>query len=84
MPRYDGGALANAKPKSLLRLLRGTAAEGAVPLLLAARNGHLAAAAAAAVSQEAAKLAQKLGQLQSFVDVFPQECMGRLASFGPI
>ena len=27
------------KPKSLLRLLGGTAAEGAVPLLLAARDG---------------------------------------------
>ena len=40
---YDGGELANAKPKSLLRLLRGTAAEGAVPLLLAARDAHLAA-----------------------------------------
>ena len=44
MPRYDGGALANAKPKSLLRLLRGTAAEEAVPLLLAARDAYLAAA----------------------------------------
>jgi hypothetical protein len=31
MPRYDGEELAIAKAKSLLRLLRGTAAEGAVP-----------------------------------------------------
>jgi hypothetical protein len=27
--------------------------------------------------------AQKLGQLQPFIAVFPQECMGQLASFGP-
>ena len=30
-----------------------------------------------------AKLAQKLGQLQPFRTVFPEECMGQLASFGP-
>ena len=30
-----------------------------------------------------AKLAQKLGQPQPFIAVFPQECMGRLAYFGP-
>ena len=29
------------------------------------------------------KLAQKLGQLQPFIAVFPQECMGQLASFEP-
>jgi hypothetical protein len=28
-------------------------------------------------------LAQKLGQLQPFIDVFPQEYMGQLASVGP-
>jgi hypothetical protein len=28
-------------------------------------------------------LAQKLGQLQPFVAVFLQECMGQLVSFGP-
>jgi hypothetical protein len=28
------------------------------------------------------KLAQKLGQLQPFITVFPQECMGQLPSFG--
>jgi hypothetical protein len=26
---------------------------------------------------------RKLGQLQPFLAVFPQECMGQLASFGP-
>ena len=30
---------------------------------------------------EVRKLAQKLGQLQRFIAVFPQECMGQLASF---
>ena len=34
-------------------------------------------------SEKDAKLAQKLGQLQLFVAVFPQECMGQIASFGP-
>jgi hypothetical protein len=32
---------------------------------------------------ETDKLAQKLGQLQLFIDVLSQECMGQLASFGP-
>jgi hypothetical protein len=35
------------------------------------------------ISEQDAKLAQKLGQLQPFLAVFPQECMGQLASFGP-
>jgi hypothetical protein len=34
-------------------------------------------------SEKDAKLAQKLGQLQPFMVVFPQECMGQFASFGP-
>jgi hypothetical protein len=34
-------------------------------------------------SEKCAKLAQKLGQLQPFIAVFPQECLGQLASFGP-
>jgi hypothetical protein len=34
-------------------------------------------------SEKGAKLAQNLGQLQPFIAVFPQECMGQLASFGP-
>jgi hypothetical protein len=33
--------------------------------------------------EKAAKLAQKLGQLQPFTAVFPQECMGQPSSFGP-
>ena len=28
-------------------------------------------------------LAQKLGQLQPFPTVFPRDCVGQLASFGP-
>jgi hypothetical protein len=34
-------------------------------------------------SEEDAKLAQKLGQLQPFIAVSRQECMGQLAAFGP-
>ena len=36
-----------------------------------------------AASEKDTELAQMLGQLQPFVAVFPQECMGQLASFGP-
>jgi hypothetical protein len=50
---YDGTELAVAKAKSLLRLLRGTAAEGAVPRLLAARDAQLEAE-----EEEAAAVAQ--------------------------
>jgi hypothetical protein len=34
-------------------------------------------------SERDANLAQKLGQLQPLTAVFPRECMGQLASFGP-
>ena len=34
-------------------------------------------------SENDTKLVQKLGQLQPFLTVFPQECLGQLASFGP-
>ena len=34
-------------------------------------------------SEKDTKLAQKLGQLEPFIAVFPQECMGQLAYFGP-
>jgi hypothetical protein len=40
---YDGSALAAVTAKMLGRLLKGTDAEGAAPLLLAARDAHLAA-----------------------------------------
>jgi hypothetical protein len=59
---YDGEDLAAARPKSLLRLLRGTVAEGAVLLLLAARDAQLEdeeekAALAATEAAEAAEVA---------------------------
>ena len=38
---------------------------------------------AAELSEKVVKLAQKLGQLQPLIAVFPQECMGQLAYFGP-
>jgi hypothetical protein len=47
---YDGPLLAAVTIKNLRRLLKGTEAEGAVPLLLAARDAHLAAEPAAAPS----------------------------------
>jgi hypothetical protein len=34
-------------------------------------------------SEKDARLAQKLGQLQPFLAVFPQECTGQLTYFGP-
>ena len=45
---YEGSLLIAATVKTLGRLLKGTEAEGAVPLLLAARNEHLAAEPAVA------------------------------------
>ena len=36
-----------------------------------------------AVSEKDTKLAQKLGQLQSFLAILTQECVGQLAYFGP-
>ena len=54
---YDGDALVHVKPKTLLRVLKGTAAEAAVPALLAARDAHLAAEAAEEAAAEAADAA---------------------------
>ena len=50
---------------------------------LASSRGPADRLLAALSSEKVAKLAQKLGQLQPFTAVFPQECLGRLASFGP-
>ena len=44
---------------------------------------HIALGCARLLSEKDAKLAQKLGQLQPFLAVFPQESMGQLAYFGP-
>jgi hypothetical protein len=41
------------------------------------------ALAPGACSEKDAQLAQKLGQRQPFTAVFPQECIGQLAPFGP-
>ena len=60
---------------------RGGGADGAVGV--GAGGALPGAAAAAGEGEKDAKLAQKLGQLQPFTAVFPQECMGQLASFGP-
>jgi hypothetical protein len=57
----------------------GGAGRGAGPGLtvLLARGLH-----AQAQSEKDARLAQKLGQHQPFMTVFPLECMGQLAPFG--
>ena len=39
--------------------------------------------ASLSLSVKDTKLAQKLGQLQPFIAVFPQECTGQIASFRP-
>jgi hypothetical protein len=84
MPRYDGPQLAAVAAKSLGRLLKGTAAEGAVPLLLAARDGHLAAAVAAAAAaamaaaeaeQRAAAATEPLPPPDEFVCAISQQLM---------
>jgi hypothetical protein len=54
---YDGADLALAKPKRLLKLLSGSEAEGAVPLLLTARDARLAAEEAAVAAALAATVA---------------------------
>jgi colicin import membrane protein len=50
---YEGAELAIVKPKTLLRLLKGSDAEEAVPALLAARDAHLAAEAVEAAEAAA-------------------------------
>jgi hypothetical protein len=82
---YDGMELVAATTKNLRRLLKGTAAEEAVPLLLAARDGHLAAAAAAAaaamatavaeVDQRAAAAAEPLAPPDEFICSISQQLM---------
>jgi hypothetical protein len=54
---YDGEELAAVKPKRLLKLLKGSEAEAAVPLLLAARDAVLAAEEAARTAAAAAAIA---------------------------
>jgi hypothetical protein len=49
---------------------------------LATRGTFPTAGLRVAASEKDATLAQKLGQLQLFTAVFPQECMGQLGPFG--
>ena len=46
-------------------------------------SAELAEMGAGRQSEQDAELAQKLGQLQPSQAVFPPECVGQLASFGP-
>jgi hypothetical protein len=68
---YDGGELAMAKAKSLLRLLRGTAAEGAVPQLLAARDLQLETE-----EKEAAAVAQPVERPSCAICMEPYSAAG--------
>ena len=56
-------------------------------LLAGRRAGGVRGAAlgrdASAASETDTKLAQKLSRIQAFLAVFPHECMGQLAHFGP-
>ena len=75
---------ASGYPNSKLRSPRAAAvaaARAAAAAEAAERRQQLADRRAS--SEKAAKLAQKLSQLQPFTPVLPQECMGQLASFGP-
>ena len=59
---YDGGALTMAEAKSLLRLLRWTAAEGAVARLLAARDAQLEAEEEVAAAVQILSRRRRSGQ----------------------
>ena len=68
--------------RRLTRLLLGAGRLGGQLDPAPAHPLHVVAAGDAA-SEKDAKLAQKLGQLQPFIAVFPHACMGQLASVGP-
>jgi hypothetical protein len=83
---YDGDDLVHTKSKALARLLKGSGAEEAVPLLLAARDAHLAvvdaveraradARAAAEAAQQAAIEAADLIPPDEFVCAISQQLM---------
>jgi hypothetical protein len=81
---YYGQTLIGATAKTLWRLLKGTAAEDAVPLLLAGRDDHLAAAVAGAAAaamaavvavERAAAEAKPLAPPDEFVCAISQQLM---------
>ena len=83
-PERTPGALST--PEGLAWLAANAAKEGVVVRPSGLQYKAPLARGGAAVlhrSEKDVKLAQKLGQLQPFVAVLPQECMGQLASFGP-
>ena len=86
---YDGPLLIAATVKTLRRLLKGTEAEGAVPLLLAARDAQLAreqqrqvrqdevayaAAAEAATAESASAAAAEVAAAQAAAEVAAPSC----------
>jgi hypothetical protein len=75
MDEYEGAELAIVKPKTLLRLLKGSDAEEAVPTLLAARDAYLAAAAAMAAAQAKQRAAAVEVPPDEFVCAISQQLM---------
>jgi hypothetical protein len=77
MPQFNGSIVANGGAVV-------TAAGAKFTLDLNERNvAFVSQWANFPTSEKDDKLAQKLGQLQPSIAVFPQECTGQLASFGP-
>ena len=80
----DGGGRGAGRPADLVALgLRRRAGGGASRARVHAIRADRRRQRGPWGSGKDAKLAQKLGQLQPFTAVFPQECMGQPASFGP-
>ena len=69
---------ARQRPRKLHVVSRDVAGDG-----LGRRGAAGAVGAPHHASEKVVKLVQKLGQLQPLIAVFPQECMGQLAYFGP-
>jgi hypothetical protein len=64
----------------------GDALAADAPDAAGARRAHAGSRARAHAQRQGEKdatLARKLAQFQPFIAVFPPECMGQLASFGP-
>ena len=81
---YETPPASRTSARTVGSIVRPTAAHGAVaPGGLPEHQGHQAAGQALRKGEKDAELAQTLGQLKPLIAVFPQECMGQLAYFGP-
>jgi hypothetical protein len=86
-PRYTPAMIAREQGHGELR--RGRCCHCASPrsltymLNLCGLQWAVSRSGSPALSEKDAKLALKMGHLHPFIAVFPPECMGQLASFGP-